>query len=100
MTITEKKFQTMVQCGGIALAICVVANLYLVLRYRELYRDRVRTDERFQQLMVQRQAFEGVLREFIPRVSRDLKVAEILQRYQIVGGTAPTGTNQEPEPKP
>jgi hypothetical protein len=105
MKITERQFQALVQCGGIALAICVVANLYLVLRYRELYRDRVQTELRFQQLatgtvLAQRQAFESVLREFIPRAAQDAKVGEILQRHQILGGLTSTGTNQGTEARP
>jgi hypothetical protein len=100
MTITEKQFQTVVQYGGIILALSIIGNLYFVLRFREVYRDRVRADQQLQQLALRQQAFEGVLREFIPQAANDPKVAEILQRYQIIGSTSATATNQTQGLKP
>ena len=92
--MTEKNFQIAVKCGGIALAICVIGNLYLVMRFREVYRDRVRADQQLQQLAVRQQALEGVLRGFIPLAVNDPKIAEILQRYRTVSGASATATNQ------
>jgi hypothetical protein len=86
MTLTENNFQAAVKLGGIALALSVVFNIYLVMRNREVYRDQVQGDLRFQQMMLQEQAMEGVAREFIALAAKDAKIAEILQRHQIIGG--------------
>lgn len=101
MTITEKNFQTIVQFGGIALAVCLIGNLYFVLKYREAYRDKVQAELQLQQMVQQAQGavpqlqvFENVVRGFIPRATSDPKVAEILQRYQVIGGAPPVVTNQ------
>jgi TRAP-type C4-dicarboxylate transport system permease large subunit len=101
MTITERNFQAIVQLGGIALAICIIANLYFVMRFREVYRDRMRAELEFQQAMQQvqktmpqLQVFENVIRGFIPRAATDPKVAEILQRYQVIVAAPATVTNQ------
>jgi 3'-phosphoadenosine 5'-phosphosulfate (PAPS) 3'-phosphatase len=88
MTITEKDIQTAVNFGGAALALSVVLNIYFVMRNREVYRDQLQSEVRFQQLMVQEQALEGVAREFVSRAGSDPKLAEILQRYQIIGNTS------------
>jgi hypothetical protein len=85
MTITEKNIQTIVNFGGAALALSVVLNIYFVMRNREVYRDQLQSEIRFQQLMVQEQALENVTREFVARAGSDPKLAEILQRYQIIG---------------
>ncbi|HUK81756.1 MAG TPA: hypothetical protein VLZ12_03905 [Verrucomicrobiae bacterium] len=87
MTITEKGFQTAVNIGGAVLALSVVLNVYFVMRNREVYRDQVQSEMRFQQLVLQEQAYEGVAREFATRAGMDPRVAEILQRYQIIGAT-------------
>ena len=95
----DTPLQIAVKYGGILLAISVIGSLYLVLRFREVYRSRVQVDLRVQQLVVRQQALEGLLREFIPRAANDHKVAEILQRYQIIGGAPPAATNQGQELK-
>ena len=101
MTISEKDFQAIVQFGGIALAICIIANLYFVMRYREVYRDRMRAEQEFQQTMQQvqktmpqLQVLENVIRGFVPRAATDPKVAEILQRYQVIVAAPAAVTNQ------
>jgi hypothetical protein len=91
MQITEKSFQAAVNIGGIALAVSIIGNIYLVMRNREVYRDQMQTELRFQQLMLQQQAMEGVTREFLSLAAKDARIAEILQRYQIIGG------KQEPQ---
>jgi len=85
MQLNESNFQMAVKFGAVALAISVLANIYLVMRYREVYRDLVRGEQQFQQLLLQQQSIEGVLREFLPRAATDVKVAEIFQRHQILG---------------
>ena len=98
--MTEKDFQIAVKCGGIALAICVIGNLYFVLRFREVYRDRVRAEQQLQQLSARQQALENVLRGFIPLAANDPKIAEILQRYRVNSGASATATNQGQDLKP
>ncbi len=103
--ITEKNFQMAVRCGSVLLAVSIIANLYSVLRYREIYRDRVQAelrlrDPRVQQLVLQEQAFENVLREFISRAPSNPQIAEILRRYQVIGGAPSVMTNQEQGSKP
>ena len=94
--MTENNFQAAVKFGGIALGLSVVCNIYLVLRNREVYRDQVRSDLRFQQMMLQEQAMEGVAREFVALATKDAKIAEILQRYQIIGGAAQPSPQVQP----
>lgn len=97
---TEKKFQTIVPYGGILLAICVIGNLYLVLRFREVYRDRVAAERQVQKLALEQQVYENVLRGFIQRAANDPKVAEILQRHQAVSGARPATAAPGQELKP
>jgi len=84
MTITEKNFQAAVNFGGLLLAISVVLNIYFVMRNREVYRDQIQTDQRYQQLLIQEQALEGVTREFVAHAANDSKITEILQRYELI----------------
>ena len=94
MTISEKGFQIAVKYGGMVLAISIVGNVYFVLRFREVYRDRLRAEQRVQQLAAQQQIFEGVIREFVPRAVHDPKIAGILERDQVITNTRPATTNQ------
>jgi hypothetical protein len=84
MTLTENNFQAAVKCGGIALALSMVANIYLVMRNREVYRDQVQAERTFQELLVKEQTMEGLAREFIALAGKDAQIAEILQRHQII----------------
>ena len=54
--MTERNFQTAVQYGSIVLGISVVFNIYVVMRYVELYRDALRSDARYQQTVMRPQA--------------------------------------------
>ena len=101
MQLNESNFQMAVKFGAVALAVSVLANIYLVMRYREVYRDLVHGELQFQQLLLQQQSIEGVLREFLPRAATDPKVAEILQRHQILARPAPPASHsQEQGAKP
>jgi hypothetical protein len=91
--LSEQNFQTAVRIGGVALAVCAVANVYLVMRHVELYRDAVRRDQQAQQLIPQQQAMEGALRDFASRASADPQIAEILIRYKLVQTNAVSRTS-------
>jgi negative regulator of sigma E activity len=86
--MTEKNFQMAAKYGTVALALCAILNAWVVLRYREQYRDAVRSEQQLQQLVAQQQALQGLLQEFASRASSDPKLAEILTRNQII---KPTG---------
>jgi hypothetical protein len=98
--ITEDKFQNAVKYGGIALGIAAILNLYFVLKYREVYRDRVRAEQQFQQMLMQQQELEGVLQEFAQRAPKDPQVAEILRKYQIIGSAPAAAGNQASGARP
>ena len=99
MTITEEKFQTAVKYGGIALAVCLAANFYLVLKYREAYRDKAFADRRFQQLVLEQQSIEEILHGCIAQAGTDPQLAEILRRHQLIGGAVAV-SNQGQGSKP
>lgn len=85
MKLTEANFQMVVKCGGIALVLSAVISVWVVLKYRETYRDRQQSDQRFQQLALQQQALQGLLQDCLVRAKSDPKVLEILQRNQLIG---------------
>ena len=94
MRITEKTFQSAARYGGIVLGIAAILNLYLILRYREVYRNRAIAEMQFQRTVLQQQAFEGALQAVLQLAPKDPQVVEILRKYQIVGG-APAGTGSQ-----
>ena len=96
MNVTEKNFEAVVKFGGMALAVSVVLNLYLVMRNREVYRDQVRTELGYQQAVVKAQALEGVIREFAARAATDANIAEILRREPAIGGGASQSAGARP----
>lgn len=83
----EVRFQQAIKWGGIALAVAVVANVYFVLRYREVYRDAARLESTYGRdlavLNAQQQALDGVLRDFAAKASNDPRVAEVFRRYGL-----------------
>lgn len=91
--VTEQRFQQTVKWGGLALAVAAVANLYFVLRYREVYRDATRVEQAYPQqlasLNLQQQALEGAIREFASKAGSDPRVIEILRRYGLVAAAKP-----------
>ena len=96
MTITENKFQNVVKYGGIVLGLMAILNVFLVLRYREAYRDRGDAERQFQQAAVQEQTYEGVLQAMLQLAPKDPQVAELLRKYQIIGGApAPTASQTQ-----
>ena len=87
--MNEKTFQAAVRYGSIVLAICVILNIWVVMRHVEVYRDATRADTQFQQLVAQQQALQGALQEFASRMSSDAEIAAIFKRAQAMSG--PTG---------
>ena len=83
-----------VKVGAVLLAVSTVANVYLLLRHREVYRDQSRVEVAVQQqsgvMLLQQQALEGVLREFAIRAQTDPDIAAIFRRYQSTN-TVTTG---------
>jgi hypothetical protein len=91
MTINEDKFQYVAKYGGIVLGLAAILNVFLVLKYREVHRDRGEAERQFQQAALQEQAYEGVLQAVVQLAPKDPPVAELLRKYQVIGG-APAGT--------
>jgi len=80
--MTERNFQTAVQYGSIVLGISVVFNIYVVMRYVEVYRDAVRADAQYQQVVVREQALQGLLQDFAVRANNDPQLAQIFRKAQ------------------
>jgi hypothetical protein len=86
MKLNDASFQTIVKVGGFILAVSVVANVYILLRHREVYRDASRVEVAVQQqgavLNFQLATLEAIIREFGNRASNDPGIAAIFQHYQ------------------
>ena len=100
--MNENTFQAVVKYGSVVLAVCLILNVWVVMRHVEVYRDATRMDAQFQQLLAQQQVFQGLLQEFATRASSDPQIAEIFKQAQAMGGTttdtAPAQSNQPTEP--
>jgi hypothetical protein len=94
MKITDASFQSIVKAGALVLAISTVANIYFLLRYREVYRDASKVEVVAQQqgavLTFQLQTMEAIVREFGNRAASDAGIAAIFQHYQATN-TVTTG---------
>jgi len=86
--MTERNFQTAVQYGSIVLGISVVFNIYVVMRYVEVYREAVRADAQLQQMVVREQAIQGVLQDFAARANNDPQIAKTFRQPQTVNSAA------------
>jgi len=86
--MTERNFQTAVQYGSIVLGISVVFNIYVVMRYVEVYREAVRADAQLQQMVLREQAIQGVLQDFAARANNDPQIAQIFRQPQTVNSAA------------
>ena len=86
MKITDASFQSAVKLGAILLVVSAVANIYLLLRYREIYRDASRIEVAAQKqtavLVLRTQVLESLIREFVSRSANDPGISGIFQRYQ------------------
>jgi hypothetical protein len=92
MKLNDATFQSVVKLGGFILAVSAVANIYLLLRHREVYRDASRVEVAAQQqgvvLTFQLQTLEAIIREFGNRASNDVGIAAIFQHYQATNAVA------------
>ena len=95
--MTERNFQTAVQYGSIVLGISVVFNIYVVMRYVEVYRDAVRADAQYQQMIMRQQALQGLLQDFAVHANNDPQLAQIFRKAQTANpatATAPRNPNE------
>ncbi|HUI07068.1 MAG TPA: hypothetical protein VL486_08680 [Verrucomicrobiae bacterium] len=100
--MNEKTFQAVVKYGSVVLAVCLILNIWVVMRHVEVYRDATRADAQFQQLAVQQQVFQSLLQDFAARATTDPQIAEIFKQAQamanVPAGAAPMESNQPTEP--
>ena len=96
--MTERNFQTAVQYGSIVLGISVVFNIYVVMRYVEVYRDAVRADAQYQQLVVRQQALQGLLQDFAVRANNDPQLAQIFRQAQSANSAAAAAARNPKQP--
>lgn len=82
MNIAARWPDWVLRYAPVALLLCVLLNIYLVMRHFELSRSHARLEERFQNMDAQRRAYEGVLREFLARSSSDAVIQQIFLRHQ------------------
>ena len=100
--MNEKTFQAAVKYGSVVLALCLILNIWVVMRHVEVYRDAARLDAQFQQLVAQQQVFQSLLQDFAARASSDPQIAEIFKQAQAMGSpptsAPPTPSKQPTEP--
>jgi len=96
--MTERNFQTAVQYGSIVLGISVVFNIYVVMRYVDLYRDALRSDARYQQTVMREQALQGLLQDFAVRANNDPQLAQIFRKAQTANPAAPAAPRNPNQP--
>ena len=92
--MNEKTFQAVVRFGPIALGLCLLFNVWAVLRYREIYRDAVKTEVQLQQMSVGEQLGQSVLQEFAAHANSDPHLAEIFRQAQAASAASSVGTGQ------
>jgi hypothetical protein len=80
--VNDKNFQVVVKYGPIALGLCLLLNIWGVMRYREVYRDAVKAEVQLQQAEAGQQATQGVLQDFAARANSDPHIAEIFKQAQ------------------
>jgi len=94
MRMNEKTFQAVVRYGPIALGLCLLLNVWAVLRYREIYRDSIQAEVQLQQVAAGEQIAQGVLQEFAARANSDPHIAEIFRQAQAAVGANGLATGQ------
>jgi hypothetical protein len=81
-SMSEKNFQAVVKYGPMVLGLCLLLNIWAVMRYREVYRDSIKSEVQVQQLAVGEQVAQAVLQEFSTRANSDPHIAEIFRQAQ------------------
>jgi hypothetical protein len=77
-----------IKYGSILLFVCALVNVYLVMRYRELYTKAGEAEQVAQRYLLQQRAVEGVLRDFSARAANDATIMQILRRAQEASNAA------------
>ena len=88
--MNEKTFQMIVKYGPIALGLCLLLNIWTVMRYREIDRDAIKAEVQLQQLQVA----QAVLQEFAAHAGSDPHIAEIFRQAQAPGSMNGLPTEQ------
>jgi hypothetical protein len=83
--MNEKTFQMAVKYGPIALGLCLLLNIWGVMRYCEHYRDAVKAEVKLQQVEAGGQIAQAVLQEFAARANSDPHIAEVFKQAQAAG---------------
>ena len=96
--MTERSFQTVVQYGSIVLGISLVFNIYVVMRHVEVYRDAVRADTQYQQMVIREQALQGLLQDFAVRANNDPQIAQLFRQAQAANSTAAAAPRNPRQP--
>jgi hypothetical protein len=84
INMDEKNFQMVAKYGPIALGICLLINVWTVLRYREVYRDAIKSEVQLQQMATGEQIAESVVQEFSARANTDPHIAEIFKQERAL----------------
>jgi hypothetical protein len=93
--VTEQRFQEVVRYGGMALAVGIVFNIWVVMRHFEVYRDAVRVDRQAQEMALREQILQGVVKDFATRVNSDPHISEIFK--QAEAASAPSAAGASPQ---
>jgi len=96
--MNEKTFQMIVKFGPIVLGLCLLLNLWSVLKYREIYRDAVKAEVQLQQVQVGEQLGQAVLQEFATHANSDPHIAEILRQAQTMSAAPAANPGQRKQP--
>ncbi|HXA81064.1 MAG TPA: hypothetical protein VNV14_07325 [Opitutaceae bacterium] len=80
--MNEKNFQMVVKFGPIVLGLCLLLNIWGVMRYREVYRDAIKAEVQLQQVEAGGQIVQAVLQEFSAHANSDPHIAEIFRQAQ------------------
>jgi hypothetical protein len=87
--VTEQRFQDFIRYGGIALGLCVVLNIWAVMRHFEVYHDAARVDRQAQEMVLREQVLQGVVKDFAAQANNDSHITEILNKMQTTGAPTP-----------
>ena len=93
-TISEKNFQLVVKYGPYVLGVCLLLNIWLVLRYREVYRDAVKAEVQLEYTMTGQRMLEGLLQDFSTHANSDPHIAQILREAQSPNAAAGAAAGQ------
>lgn len=85
--MNEKTFQALIRYGSILVGVCLILNVWVVMRHVEVYREASKADVRVQQLVAQQQLLQALLQDFATRASTDADIAAIFKKAQALNGS-------------